>query len=39
LEGYPVFAARVEEILQHEVEVYITQVVREKERKREEENP
>lgn len=39
LEAYPVFAARVEEILQHEVEVYITQVVREKERKRDEENP
>jgi hypothetical protein len=39
LEAYPVFAARVEEILQQEVVAYITKVVREKERKRDEENP
>jgi hypothetical protein len=29
-EAYPVFAAKVEDILRHEVDVYITEVVREK---------
>lgn len=29
-EGYPVFAEKVENILRHEVEVYISEVVREK---------
>jgi hypothetical protein len=39
LEVYPAFAARVEEILQQEVEVYITQVVRERERKGDDKKP
>lgn len=34
-EAYPAFAARVEEILQGEVEVYITQVMRERKAKEE----
>jgi hypothetical protein len=34
--AYPAFAARVEDIIRREVEVYITEVVREKEEKEEE---
>ena len=34
-EAYPVFAARVEGIIQPSVEVYITEVVREKEEEKE----
>jgi hypothetical protein len=32
-EAYPVFAAKVEDILRHEVDVYITEVVKEKKEK------